>query len=122
MAHARQVLGAAGEQAAERFLRAQRYAILARNYRCPTGEVDLVALDGRTVVFVEVKTRTQEGFGSPFDAIDPHKQHQLARAAQYFLAEHRLHDRPARFDVVGVWRDGDAVACELIRGAFELPG
>ena len=81
----RQLLGAEGERAAEKFLRRQRYTIVARNYRCPSGEVDLVALDRSTVVFVEVKTRTQAGFGSPLEAVDPRKQRQIQRAAQHYL-------------------------------------
>lgn len=115
----RKLIGAEGERAAEKYLRRQRYAILARNYRCPTGEVDLVALDGSTVVFVEVKTRTQPGFGSPLEAVDPRKQRQVQRAAQYYLTENRLHDRNARFDVVGVWWENGRMQCELIKNAFE---
>lgn len=120
MAHQRQLLGADGERAAEKYLRRQRYAIVQRNYRCRAGEVDLVALDGSTIVFVEVKTRTQPGFGSPLEAVDPRKQRQIQRVAQYYLSRNRLQDRDARFDVVGVWWDGDAVRCELIKNAFEL--
>jgi putative endonuclease len=120
MAHERQLLGAEGERWAEQYLRRRRYVILQRNYRCRAGEVDLVALDGRTVVFVEVKTRTQEGFGSPLDAVDLRKQRQIRRAAQYYLSAHRLHDRDARFDVVGVWRERDVIRCELVQNAFAL--
>jgi putative endonuclease len=116
----RQVLGAEGERAAEKFLRRQRYTIVARNYRCRLGEVDLVALDGATVVFIEVKTRTQPGFGSPLEAVDRRKQRQIQRTAQQYLSEHRLHDRNARFDVVGVWWDNGRVHCELVKNAFEV--
>ncbi len=118
----RQILGAEGERAAEKFLKRRRYTIVERNYRCPVGEVDLVALDGRTVVFIEVKTRTGEGWGTPLEAVDRRKQRQVSRAAQYFLAQHRLQDREARFDVVGIWWDGGRIACELVKNAFELPG
>ena len=120
MAHERQLLGIDGERCAERFVRRQRYVILQRNYRCPAGEVDLVALDGRTIVFIEVKTRTQEDFGSPLDAVDLRKQRQIRRAAQYFLSVHRLHDRDARFDVVGVWRERDTIRCQLVKNAFDV--
>ena len=116
----RQRLGAEGERAAEHFLRRQRYAIVERNYRCRLGEVDLIALDRRTVVFIEVKTRTRPGFGSPLEAVDARKQHQIRRAAQHYLTEKRLHQRDARFDVVGVWWEGDAVRCELVKNAFEM--
>ncbi|HVO24141.1 MAG TPA: YraN family protein [Candidatus Margulisiibacteriota bacterium] len=116
----RQLLGAEGERAAEKFLRRQRYTIVARNYRCPAGEVDLVALDRSTVVFVEVKTRTQPGFGSPLEAVGRRKQRQIQRAAQYYLTENRLHGRAARFDVVGVWWADGEVRCELVTNAFEM--
>lgn len=122
MSDERKVLGGEGERAAERFLRRQRYKILERNYRNSLGEIDLIALDGRTVVFVEVKTRRGAGYGSPLEAVDARKQRQIIRVAKSFLAHHRLHDREARFDVVGVWRDGDRLVCELVRNAIELTG
>ena len=115
----RQLLGAEGERAAEKFLRRQRYTIVARNYRCPSGEVDLIALDRSTVVFVEVKTRTQPGFGNPLEAVDARKQRQIQRAAQYYLTANRLHDRDARFDVVGVWWENGQVRCEVVKNAFD---
>ncbi len=120
MADKRQRLGAEGERWAEKYLRRQHYLILQRNYRCPSGEVDLVALDGQTVVFIEVKTRTQGGFGSPLEAVDVRKQRQIRRAAQYYLSVHRLHDRNARFDVVGVWHEQDVIRCQLVKNAFEI--
>jgi putative endonuclease len=119
MWNARQRLGDEGEQAACRFLKRQRYAILERNYRCRVGEIDIVALDRDVVVFVEVKTRTDEGFGTPLDAVDVRKQRQIQRAAQFYLRQKRLWDRDARFDVVAVWRDGREWRCELVRNAFE---
>jgi putative endonuclease len=121
MADSRKVLGAEGERAAEKYLRRQKYTILERNYRCPLGEIDLIALDGKTVVFVEVKTRTGERHGSPLEAVDARKQRQIARVAQSFLLRHRLQNRDARFDVVGVSWDGTRIVCELVRNAFDLP-
>jgi len=115
----RQLLGADGERAAEKFLRRQRYTIVQRNYRCRAGEVDLIALDKSTIVFIEVKTRTHEGFGSPIEAVDLRKQRQVQRAAQQYLTDHRLHDRDARFDVVGVWWDNGRIHCELVKNAFD---
>lgn len=100
-------------------MRRERYAILERNYTCKLGEVDLVALDGRTVVFVEVKSRSGEGFGTPFDAVTRHKRRQITRVAQHYLLRHRLTDRDVRFDVVGIWWDDGAPRCELIRNAFD---
>ena len=119
MVGTRQQLGAAGERAAERFLRRRGYTIVERNYRCPLGEVDLVALDGRTVVFVEVKTRRQAGGGAAYDAVDPRKQRQIVRVAEYYLAARRLHDRDVRFDVVGVCPESGGLTCELLQDAFD---
>lgn len=115
------MIGAHGEQAAEEYLRRQRYVILARNYRCRFGEVDLIALDHGMLVFIEVKSRQRGSLVSPFDVVDQRKQRQIARAAQHYVQRHRLEDRVARFDVVGVWRDGDISSCEHIKDAFALP-
>jgi putative endonuclease len=115
----RQILGAKGERIAEQFLRRQRYVILQRNYRCRAGEIDLVALDQDAVVFIEVKTRVVPGFGTPFEAVHPRKQRQIIRAAQRYLTDNRLHDRNARFDVVGVWWEDGEPRCELVKNAFD---
>jgi putative endonuclease len=115
----RQRLGDEGEQVACRFLKRRRYAIVERNYRCRVGEIDVVALERDVVVFVEVKTRTDEGFGTPLHAVDERKQRQIVRAAQYYLRQKRLLERNVRFDVVAVWRDGREWRCELVRNAFE---
>lgn len=115
----RQLLGAAGEQAAEALLAREGYVVLARNYWWPGGEADLVALDGLTVVFIEVKTRCNEEYGTPFEAVTRRKRRRVTRTAQHYLLRHHLTDRDVRFDVVGVWMEGDALRCELIRDAFE---
>jgi putative endonuclease len=114
---ARRVAGLTGERLAERHLVAAGYVILARNYRCPLGEIDLVALDRRTVVFVEVKARHGAGFGAPLEALGGRQRRRIVAAATHYLSRHRLLDRAARFDVVGVWL-GDPPRCELVRGAF----
>jgi putative endonuclease len=106
---------------AERYLQEKGYRVLERNYRCPVGELDLVALDRRAVVFVEVKTRTDDRFGVPLEAVHPRKQKKMIRAALFFLSQRRLHHRDARFDVVGVSFKGDAPTVEHIQNAFELP-
>jgi len=112
-------LGGRGEAVAERFLRRRGYVIVDRNFRCPLGEIDLVALDRGTVVFVEVKTRRSRHFGSPADSIGRHKRLRLRRAAETYLSRKRLTDRSARFDVVEVlWGDAEPV-CELIVNAFD---
>lgn len=116
----RQLLGKEGEKVAERYLRKKGYRLLERNYRCSAGEVDLIVLDGRVVVFVEVKARTDHRFGTPLEAVEFRKQGKMIQAAQFFLSQKRLHEREARFDVVGIsWADG-APAIEHIVNAFEL--
>jgi putative endonuclease len=96
-----------GEAAAARFLRRLGYRILARRDRSKLGELDLVALDGRTIVFVEVKTRVEADGASPAEAVDRAKQGRMTRLALTYLKRHRLLDSPARFDVVAVtWPDG----------------
>jgi putative endonuclease len=96
-------LGRWGEKRAERFLRAEGFKTLACGFSCRTGELDLVMVDGDgAIVFVEVKTRADEGFGPIEAAITPGKRRRLTRAARYFLASHNIHDRPCRFDVVTI--------------------
>lgn len=92
-----------GEKAAARHLRRLGYRIIAQRDRLwGLDEVDLVAVDGRTIVFVEVKTRRDQQRGHPAEAVGPDKQRRLTRLAQAFLKRHGLLDRPARFDVVAV--------------------
>ncbi len=93
-------LGARGERIAARTLKRGGYRILARNFTCPAGELDLIALDDDTVVFVEVKTRTCAVAADPEANITHHKKRQLTRTAKYYLAMTGAVDRPCRFDVV----------------------
>ena len=114
--------GKEGERAAAELLKAQGYRILARNYRTRWGEIDLIAEDGRTLVFVEVKARRDDRFGGPGAAITPAKQARIARLAQQYLAWRRLGDRLCRFDVVMILGDDPKTRrIELLTGAFEVP-
>jgi len=117
-------LGPRGERAAARYLRRQGYKIVARGERSPLGEIDLVAVDGRTVVFVEVKTRESQDGGHPADAVTPDKQRRLTRLALAYLKRHRLLENPARFDVVAItWPAGARQpTIEHLRAAFEATG
>lgn len=92
---------------------------MERNYRCPLGEVDLILLDGGVVVFVEVKTRSGHGFGSPLEAVAPRKQQKMVKTAMWYLQEKKLHSREARFDVVGVSWSGREPVVQHIENAFE---
>lgn len=95
-------VGKNGEDIAVSFLRDRGYAIHGRNYRKPFGEIDIIAgIDG-TLVFVEVKTRTSTWCGRPFEAVDARKRERIVKAALHYISAHRLHDRAARFDVIGV--------------------
>ena len=120
MERQKQILGREGEGIAERYLKKQGFKLLERNYRCPLGELDLVALDRKVLVFVEVKTRTSDGLGSPLEAVDRRKQRQIIKTALYFLSQKCLHDRDARFDVIGISMERGEPVVEHIRNAFEV--
>jgi putative endonuclease len=96
-------LGRRGEREAERLLLRKGMFIVARGYSDLGAEIDLIAVDGRTVVFVEVKTRTSDAAGMPTDAVDEVKQQKIVRAATAFLHRHQLLDERARFDVVSIY-------------------
>lgn len=114
-------LGRLGEEHALCHLAAQGYRILCANYRCRAGEVDVVALDGAVLVFVEVKTRISRRFGAAVEAVGPAKQARLKRVAQHFVATRGMHDRCCRFDVVVVTpprQPGAQWVCAVLQGAF----
>lgn len=112
------VLGSSGERLAARYLRRHGYRILMRNFRAAGAEIDLVALDGETLVFVEVKARRSEAAGSPLAAVDARKQARIRRAAEVYAARARAHKRPMRFDVVAIRARRLASHVELVKGAF----
>jgi len=117
-------LGLSGEEAAARYLKRLGYRIVARGDRLKTGEIDLVAVDRQTVVFVEVKTRESTEAGHPSEAVDAVKQRRLTRAAVTFLKHHGLLESPARFDVVAVtWPENERrPTIEHVRNAFDALG
>ena len=115
----RKMLGKAGEDRAARFLAKQGYKILERNYRVPSGEIDLIALHKGEVVFVEVKTRTNDAFGAPELAVTPRKQRQMVKAALGYIKYKKLHQVPCRFDVVAI-NEASEKEIELIQNAFEV--
>jgi putative endonuclease len=102
----RRWFGARSERAAQSFLVKKGYRILKRNFVCPLGELDLVALDGREVVFVEVRSTKSKDRERAAASVDARKQHRLTNLALFFLRRHRLLDRAARFDVLSInWPD-----------------
>jgi putative endonuclease len=112
-------LGQRGENVAARYLRDQGYKILERNFRCEVGEVDIIARDGRTLVFAEVKTREYDD-PTPEDQVNEAKRHQLTKAAKFYLSRYGIPQPPARFDVVAiVWPNGRDPQIRHTTDAFE---
>ncbi|MBI5314591.1 MAG: YraN family protein [Nitrospirae bacterium] len=119
----RRSFGQEGESAAEQYLRHKGYRIVARNLRSPLGELDLVAEDGRVLVFVEVKARRTGAFGGAIYAVHQRKQEKLIQLAALYLARHHIKDRLCRFDVVLLQGVGTGPAqIEHIQNAFEVSG
>ena len=113
-------VGRRGEQAAARYLESRGYRILERNYRWQRAEIDVIALDGDVLVFVEVKTRKGEGFGPPARAVDRRKQRQIGRVAAHFLQERHLAGTDCRFDVLALMEMPETGDLEIdhIKNAF----
>ena len=118
MTLARQQLGILGENVAVRRLEALGYAVLARRYRTRCGEIDIVADDDGTLVFVEVKARADARFGTAAEAVTAWKQRRLVRMARDYLAREEVGDRPCRFDVVAIMFDRPEPLVEVFQGAF----
>jgi putative endonuclease len=111
-------LGRRGERAAEKYLRRNGYRIVARNFRAAGAEIDIVAMDGEALVFVEVKTRRSREAGAPHEAVDERKQKQIRRAAEIFATRYRADDVTMRFDIIAVDASGKRLEIELLRNAF----
>jgi putative endonuclease len=121
---ARLRLGQRGEDAARAFLEARGIRIVAANFSCSAGEIDLVGQEGTTLIFVEVKTRSSRAFGPPQFAVHHRKQRQIARAAQWYLAAQRKTDAACRFDVLAVTFAATEAPPQIdwIRDAFPAEG
>ena len=117
----RQTLGRSGEDAACAELRRRGYTIVARRYRTRAGEIDIVARDGRTLVFVEVKTRAGSTFGSGLDAVTVRKQAQVRRMATDYLWRAGLGEVPCRFEVAAVTLDAQRrpARVEVVSDGFD---
>lgn len=98
-------IGSLSESAAGHFLQEKGYRIIQYNYRCRFGEIDIIAEEGDTLVFCEVKYRRNGRYGTPLEAVGIRKQRTIARCAQYFLLEHHVADQKCRFDVIGISPD-----------------
>jgi putative endonuclease len=111
-----------GETLAALFLRLKGYRIEARNWRCPLGEIDIVAWDRDTLVFVEVKSRTGTSAGTPLEAVDQRKQARLVQLAQAYLSRRRGEMPPCRFDVIAVEGRRPLPRIRHLRAAFRADG
>jgi putative endonuclease len=115
-------LGKSGEDLACRELHRLGYAILARRYRTRYGEIDIVARDGPTIVFVEVKARTSDRYGLPAEAVTLDKQARIMAMAEDYVARRGLEGAPCRFDVVAItFGPHGHLQTEVVKGAFDAP-
>lgn len=113
-------LGKRGEDVALKKIKELGYKIVARNYRCSLGEVDVVAKDGKCLVFLEIKSRKGRSTGQAKQAVDERKQRQLSKVALTYMKLNGCPDVKARFDVIGVGFFDDHVEVEVIKDAFEV--
>ena len=119
MSRQRVILGKTGEDLACRELERRGYAILARRYRRRGGEIDIIARDAATLVFIEVKTRDGDAFGSGAAAVTPLKQHRMTQIAIDYMMRNRLTGVSCRFDVVSIRVDAGRPSVEVVQNAFD---
>jgi len=113
-------LGRFGEDLARERLKYCGYSILTTNYRCPFGEIDVIARDGDVLVFVEIKTRKNKSLGRVKEAVNFRKQRQISKVALTYMKSHNLWGSKARFDVVAVGLLDGKKEIEILKNAFEL--
>lgn len=111
-------LGTKGESLAVSFLKKKGYRIISQNYRTPFGEVDIIAEHRGTLIFAEVKTRTSDAFGHPFEAVNYRKKEKLRKLALSYL-KHTKANAPVRFDVLSITFENEKGTIEHIIDAFE---
>ncbi len=113
-------LGKEGEEIAFKKVKKLGYKCLERNYRCPLGEIDMIARHKDCLVFIEIKTRKGRDIGYAKEAVDLRKKRQISKAALYYMKENNCPDIRSRFDVVAVCINNDVPEIEVIQDAFEL--
>ena len=114
--------GRLAEDFAARYLEQKGYRILERRFRSRQGEIDLIAKDGNTLVFVEVKYRRSLKWGRPADAVDAGKRRRLTMTAAYYLRQSRQIDTCCRFDVIELWREEGSLRVQHYQNAFDGDG
>jgi putative endonuclease len=115
----RRGFGNEGEDASARFLEANGYVVLARNFRCRYGELDLVAEKNGTICFVEVRMRSTSIWGDPSQTVQGAKQRRVVKSALHYLQAHAIRNRMIRFDVVSVLGRGKDAVVEHLPNAFD---
>jgi len=120
MTRERRDLGKLGEELALKEIKGIGYKCLARNYRCPLGEVDLVAKDGDTLVFIEIKTRKGKSIGYAKEAVNGRKRRQLSKVALTYIKANNCWHMRSRFDVVAISFNHNGREIEIIKNAFDL--
>lgn len=118
--HYKQRIGKAGEDFAVKLLQGKGYEIIERNVRIHRGELDIVVRDGKTLVFVEVKTGTSDRFGDPASWVNVKKQKQIGKTALAYLHENGLESEVCRFDVISVTKQKGSLAARHIESAFSF--
>ncbi|MFH1090859.1 MAG: YraN family protein [Pseudomonadota bacterium] len=113
-------IGRKGEDLAVKYLAKRGLKVLARNYRTKYGEIDIICLDRKVVVFVEVRSRSSAAFMTPDESVGPDKRRRLTKAALSFLADKRWQDHSARFDVLAVTFSGSQPEIDHVIDAFDL--
>ena len=122
MLDSRKEVGTEGEKLAAKFLKRKGYRIIQRNYKCKLGEIDIIAEHDGTIIFVEVKTRQTQEFGSPQSSVTATKRGQISKVALFYIRAKRLVDQSCRFDVIGITFPPGSRKPEIehIENAFQL--
>lgn len=109
--------GTLGENMAAQYVLSKEYQVLCRNFIAPYGEIDIIAVDKDYIVFIEVKTRQSEQFGTPAQAVNFHKQRKISSVAAFYITSNQLFDKNIRFDIIEV--DSSTSAINHIENAFD---
>jgi putative endonuclease len=115
-------IGTLGETLAEKYIKNQGYIILEKNFRCKIGEIDIIGKDKEHIAFVEVKSRYNDDYGRPAEAVNYYKQRKLYKTAEFYIMKNKLFDFSFRFDVIEIFLklQSNRYELRLIKDAFQL--